>query len=784
MHFELEFTITMLTPPANYTKTHIDSLNDIDGDEINLSELIDALIDHKWLIITITFITLSLGVIKIFLETPVYAADGLLLIKESSGRMVGLDALTGQTDTESSVSIETEIELINSRFILGEAVNNLNLDIIAKPKYFPVIGEAIAGRFPKRHQNDVISSPLFGQSHYAWGGEAIQVDTFTVPPDLEDKEFILQAGKYGQFKLIYDGEILLEGKVGKLASKQLGSNARSVAIFVSLLKSHQGTNFTVVRRSEIQAIRQLRSNINIVEKSKGTGMLQMVVEAHSQDLAVSIWNEIANIYVRKDVDLKSAESQRSLEFLEKQLPVLKEQMDVATTAMNDYRISQGSVDINLETQNILESAVALKTQITLLQQKRDEQRQKYTESHPTIISIDKQIVRLQEQAISQDKKIEILPEIQQVLLRLSNNILVSAELYNTLLNNAQTLRVARASTVSNVSIVDHAILPGAPIKPKKPLIIVIALVLGLLLGIVIVLIRRLLKYDIDDPNLIEKGLNIPVYAIIPHSKRQKILNSKFKNIHISNDNPPAMLLALENKEDIAIESLRSLRNTLHFALLEARTNVNPPATFLALKNKEDTAIESLCSLSNTFDFAFALLKARTNIIMIGGPSSGDGKTFVSINLAAVIADTGKKTLLIDGDLRRGAINKELGVDRAHGLSELILNTIKIDDAIHRIALANFDFISTGSLPPNPSELLLHENFAIFLENISKQYDLVIIDSSSISAVTDATIIARLASATLMVVKAGAHPMGKLEQCKKRLIQAGANLKGIVFNDIP
>ena len=737
----------MLTPPADYSKTQIDPLNDIDGDKINLSELIDALVDNKWLIIAITFITLSLGVIKTFLDTPVYAADGLLQIKESSGLMAGLEDLTGQTDTDtkSSVLTETEIELINSRSILGEAVNNLHLDIIAKPKYFPVIGEAIAGRFPKRHQNDVISSPSFGQSHYAWGGEAIQVDTFTVPPDLEGKEFILQAGKNGQFKLIYDGEILLEGKVGKLVSKQLGSNARSVAIFVSLLKSHPDTYFTVVRRPEIQAIRELRSNLLLVEKSKGTGMLQMVVEAHSQDLAVSIWNEIANIYVRKDVDRKSAESQKSLEFLENQLLILKEQMDVATTAMNDYRIRQGSVDLNLETQNILQGAVELKTQMTLLQQKRDELRQKYTKSHPTIVSIDKQIARLQEQASSQDKKIEILPETQQVLLRLSSDINVSAELYNNLLNSAQTLRVARAGAVGDVRIVDHAILPGAPIKPRKALIIVIALVLGLILGIAVVFIRRLLKHGIDDPDLIGKGLNMPVYATIPHSRRQKILNSKFKNIHLSNDNPPAIFLALVNKEDIAIESLRSLRNTLHFAFL---------------------------------------LEARSNIIMIGGPSPGDGKTFVSINLAAVMADAGKKTLLIDGDLRRGAINKDLGVNREHGLSELILNTIKIDDAIHRIALANFDFISTGSFPPNPSELLLHENFAIFLENISKQYDLVIIDSSPISAVNDATIIARLASATLMVIKAGAHPMGELEQCKKRFIQAGANLKGIVFNDVP
>ncbi len=732
----------MPNPSADYSKTQTDSLNYIDENEINLSELIGTLIDNKWLIIVITFIALSLGIIKTFIDTPVYAVDGLLQIKENSQSMAGLELFSDQANTKSSVL--AEIELINSRLILGEAVNNLHLDIIAKPKYFPIIGEAIVRQFYRNNQDDVISNPLFWQSHYAWGGEAIKVDTFTVPPDLQDKEFILQAGEYGQFKLIHDGMVLLEGKVGKLASKQLGNNAQSVSIFVSLLKSRPDTHFTVMRRSENQAILELKSSLLIVEKSKGTGILQMVVEADKKDIAVSIWNEIANLYVQQNVDDKSAESQKTLEFLEKQLPILKKQMDAATTAMNDYRVRQGSVDLNLETQNILRGAVELRTQITLLQQKRDELRQKYTASHPIVVSMDKQIARLQEQIASLDKKIGMLPETQQIILRLSSDANVNAELYAALLNNAQTLRVAKAGTVGNVRIVDHAILPGAPIKPRKILIIVIALFSGLMLGIGVVFIRRLLNQGVEDPNLIEKLLNIPVYATIPHSRSQKLLNSKLKKIPSSNDNLPAMFLALENKEDIAIESLRSLRTTLHFAFIEARNNV----------------------------------------IMISGPSPDVGKTFVSINLAAVMADAGKKILLIDGDMRRGTINKYLRVNREHGLSELILNTIEIDDAIHKIALTNFDFISTGSLPPNPSELLLHERFAIFIENISKRYDLVIIDSPPILAVTDAAIIGRLASAALLVVKAGAHPMRELEQCKKRLVQAGVNLKGIVFNDIP
>lgn len=710
-------------------------------DVINLGELFGTLFESKWLILLITAVAVSIGAAKTLLDRPVYKADGLLQVKENSTSMVGLESLTGLLD--SKMAVMAEIELIKSRMILGKTIKSLHLDISAQPKYFPVLGEAVARQFQKRNPDEGVSNPLFGLTQYAWGGEAIQVDTFIVPTALEDDEFILQADQEGLFKLFYKDEIILEGEVGKLVSKSIEGYSQPIAIFVSFLKSRPATHFIVVRKSENQAIRKLKESISISEKGKNTGMLELTVESFVPETAVSILNEIANIYVQQNVDQKSAESQKTLEFLEKQLPTLKDQLDAATTALNEYRTRKGSVDLNLEMQNILKNSVELKTQTTILQQKRDELRQRFTESHPHIIAIDKQIARLQGQSTTQDKKIETLPETQQAILKLARDVKVSTELYTTLLNNAQTLRIAKAGTIGNVRIIDYAILPDEPIKPRKVLIMGIALTLGLILGIVAALIRKSLNRGIEDPDLIEKLLNTPVYATIPHSKLQKTLNSKLTRSQ-DNENASPIVLALENKEDIAVESLRSLRTTLHFAFLEA----------------------------------------QNNIIMITGPSPGIGKTFVSVNLAVVMADAGKKLLLIDGDMRRGYINKVLGIKRENGLSELIFESISLEEAIHPIANTRFDFISTGAIPPNPSELLLHERFATLLDKLSKQYDLVIVDSPPILAVTDAAVIGRLAGATLMVIKAGQHPARELEQSTKRLVQAGVNLKGIVFNDLP
>ncbi|MXS85112.1 chain-length determining protein [Nitrosomonas sp. HPC101] len=726
--------------PSDLPKTHMDQPSDQANDEIDLGELLDTLADNKKLILVITFVACIIGAAIAFLSQPIYRADSLLQISESSQSMVEqLDSLSSFFETKTPV--QTEIELIKSRMILGQTIRNLHLDIIAAPKFLPLIGHIVARQLQRFNEDDTLSSPMPGFSHYAWGGEAIQVDTLEVPDSWKNKEIVLQATDGNRFKLIYQDEFILEGEVGKLIIQHLEGYPHPVKIFVTRLQSRPDTLFTLTRRSIGGAIQQLREDLSITEVGKNTGILGLSIESENPEEAVRIINEISNTYLQQNVEQKSAESQKTLEFLEKQLPELKEQLEAATSALNDYRIRKGSINLDIETQNILTSTVEINTQVTLLQQKRDELRQKFTEFHPNVVAIDKQISRLQAQINALDKKIGVLPETQQIILRLSRDMEVNSELYTTLLNHAQTIRVAKASTIGNVRIIDYAIPPDLPVKPKKILVMAIALMAGLMLGIVTAFVRRSLHHGIKDPSVIEKTLNIPVYATIQHSNSQKLIEKKLKNKSMP-DGPP-LLLALEDPEDLAVESLRSLRTTLHFAFLEA----------------------------------------SNNIIMITGPSPGVGKSFVSMNLAVVMADAGKKILLIDGDLRRGAIHKPLRMNREGGLSELISRPIGLHDAIKRVPQANIDFIPTGEIPPNPSELLLHERFGQLLETVSKQYDLIIIDSPPILAATDAAIIGRLASVSLMVIKAEAHPVRELEQSVKKLVQAGVNLKGVIFNDI-
>jgi len=292
--------------------------------------------------------------------------------------------------------------------------------------------------------------------------------------------------------------------------------------------------------------------------------------------------------------------------------------------------------------------------------------------------------------------------------------------------------------VGNVRIIDYAVLPSWPIAPRKSRILLLSLLLGGFIGVATAFAKKALRAGVEDPDLIEKHINIPVYATIPHSKKQ---DSIFKALR--SGKKKRAILAVDAPEDAAIESLRNLRTALHFGMMDV----------------------------------------KNNCILVAGPSPTVGKSFVSVNLAAVLTSNDKKVLLIDADMRRGHLHEYLGLKRENGLSEFITGDIPIGEALHQTTVRNLTLIPTGTIPPNPAELLLHKRFINCLSVLTQRYDHIIIDSPPILAVTDATIIGQAVGGTLMVLKAGEHPMREIEQAVKRLKQAGVNVRGLLFNDV-
>jgi tyrosine-protein kinase Etk/Wzc len=690
---------------------------DVDEEELILGDLIGVVIENRWLIIGITAAAILIGGFKAFTAVPIYLADGLLQVEEKKSGLANLDVATMMDDY---TPVNAEIEILRSRSVLGAVVDNLKLDISAQPDYFPYIGAALARRTPADER------PM------------IKVDTLEVPDSMRGTSFRLVAAGADKYEL-YDGggSLLLHGTVGKTASRAL-PDGNSMSLFISALQGEEEQAFWLSRRPRLSAIQSLQNRLSVAEKGEWSGILSVSVEGTDPESVQQQVNEIANVYVRQNVERKSAEAEQTLEFLDEQLPVVRRNMEAAELALNSYRLEKGSIDLPLETQTILQTIVSIEAQLNELRQEREKVTLAFTPAHPTVVALDRQIDRLNAELVNLNGQVRDLPTTQQELLRLIRDVEVNTALYTSLLDTAQELRVVKAGTIGNVRVIDYAVKPTWPVKPSRSLIMLLALVLGAFLGVAAAFARKALKAGVEDPDLIEKQVNIPVYATISHSKRQDRI---YKNL--SSAKAEQAILALDAPNDPAIESLRNLRTALHFGMMDV----------------------------------------RNNCILIAGPSPTVGKSFVSVNLAAVLTSNDKKVLLIDGDLRRGHLHKYLGVERNNGLSEFISGEIPIGQVLHPTAVKGLTLIPTGTIPPNPAELLLHKRFANCLSVLTPRYDHIIIDSPPILAVTDATIIGQMVGGALMVLKAGEHPMREIEQAVKRMKQAEVNLRGILFNDV-
>ena len=714
---------------APVTKPHE---QDDDNDEIDLMGLLGTLIDHKWLIASVTGVFMAAGVAYALLATPVYQATALIQVEAKKNDMLGFSDVSSMLGKESPSA--TEIELIKSRKNIGAAVDSLKLDIEVQPNYFPFIGQSIARRFKADSENP-IASPLFGLNSFAWGGEQLELAELELPEELLGKKLTLVSGQAGSFTLLdEDNNLLVNCRAGQLC------NENGIQLLVETLEANPGATFSVIRSPRLTSILNYQQSLDVGERGKESGMIGLALESTDPAKAIRTLNEIARLYVKQNIERTSAEAAQSLSFLKDQLPQVRKDLEKAEKALNQFQIRSKSIDISLEAKAILEQIVALDTSISTLKLQQAEMDRKFTPQHPAYRALMSQLAELTNNQHRLAKQVEGLPTTQQELLSLTRDLKVSTEIYTQLLNKSQELDVMRAGTVGNALLIDTADVDlRYPVKPKKALIVLIATLLGALLATGYVLFRRALNRGIENPDDIEK-LGLPVYASIPFSSLQKVEDEKSTGGRGTRVTP---LLASSHPTDLAIEGLRSLRTSLHFAMLEA----------------------------------------DNNRLMISGPSPKVGKSFVSANLAAVIAQSGQRVLLVDVDMRKGYIHKMFGIPVENGLSDLLAKRCDLNTAIHKTEVENLDVIGRGQIPPNPSELLMHKNFTEFLEQVSANYDQVILDTPPFLAVTDAAIVGRQSGTNLIVTRFELNPAREVELTMRRFAQNGIDLKGAIFNGV-
>lgn len=688
-----------------------------DSDEIDLGRLVGELIDHRKLIIPVTALFTLLALVYALFATPIYQADALVQVEQKQANAI-LSNLS-QMLPDSQPQSAPEIALLQSRMILGKTVDDLNLQTRVKQDYFPIFGRGWA-RLTGEKPSEVNISRLY------------------LPVTDDDNPEIKLIVKDDMHYSLKSDSFSIDGVVGELV------DAKDISIKVDSITAPKGTIFSVSYVSKLKAISDLQDILTVADQGKDTGILTLSLTGDNPKLIEKIIDSITNNYLAQNISRQAAQDEKSLDFLNRQLPQVRSELDAAEDKLNLFRRQNDSVDLSLEAKSVLDQIVNVDNQLNELTFRESEISQLYTKEHPTYKALMEKRKTLQDEKAKLNKRVTAMPETQQEILRLSRDVESGRAVYMQLLNRQQELNIAKSSAIGNVRIIDNAVTEPKPIKPKKIIIVLLGIILGGGVSVAIVILQVFLRRGIESPEQLE-DLGVNVYASIPVSEtfskksNQSFKRNKSKGVNEYRDG----LLAIENPADLAIEAIRGLRTSLHFAMMEA----------------------------------------RNNILMISGASPNAGKTFVSTNLSAIIAQSNKRVLFIDADLRKGYTHKLFEVSNDNGLSDLLAGKTEITKAIKKLPGAGFDFISRGNIPPNPAELLMHERFGKLLEWANNEYDLVIIDTPPILAVTDAAIIGNYSGTTLLVARFEMNTPKEIEVSVKRFEQSGVKVKGCIMNGV-
>ncbi|MFA6622819.1 MAG: polysaccharide biosynthesis tyrosine autokinase [Fibrobacteraceae bacterium] len=560
-------------------------------DEIDLMEVLSILVARWKLLAVFAVVGLFGGVVCMNWIRPQYQSDAMLQVDlEGSKAGLAIGDMGALLDMPSPS--DAEIELMKSRMVLSKVVEEEHLCYSAVPT-------GVLDRL--FHREGRMDLQLFDTPEAAvgkkekWSAEVI-----------DSLHFALLNGR---------GESIIRGRTGELY--KVPYEGDTVRFSVLRIKARPGQRFLLSETDSLLAERALAEHLDVSEKGKKTGVIQLTYKNQYPDKAAAVLNAVANAYVRQNVEMHSAEAEKTLTFLESQLPALRMKLDSSEQKLTAYRYSVGSVDLSSEARMVLEKQVDLQKQLLALEQQKKEQSKLFTPDHPTIQTIDQQEAQIRTEMNKVGASTKELPLTQQEVMRLKGDVALNDTLYTTVLNNIQQLRIVRAGQVGSARIVDHASLEVLPVSPRRTLIFAGFFAGALLLGCGLVFLLRLGSSRGEKcSSEIEKETGVSVYAKVPEAKK----------------NDP---------DELADEAVRTLR----------------------------TALEFSCTDRNM------------KVLMVTGLIPSVGKSYISKRLSVLFGQTNKKVLLIDADLRKGKLRsrRESGLSEVlygHAAVKDVLHSLK------------------------------------------------------------------------------------------------------------
>ena len=690
-------------------------------DEIDLRQIWDVLSFNKYKIIASGGVGLLLALVYVLVASPVYEANALVQIETNKQNNILGDAqalLGGGGGSKS----DAEINLARSRMVLGRTVDEVKSDVVIAYKQMPIIGPVFSSKEVKAE-------------------EALKINVFSVPDDLYNKnlELVYQGNK--KFTLIIPEikklpEVRVDGEVGKLLSYNgLLFNLQSIT-------AESGDGFTITKLSKLKAIDTIKDGLSIGDVGKDTGILTFNFVGTDKEKIQLLLNSVIKNYEHQNKEFEVLSAGRSLEFIDKQLPVTKDSLRQAEDLLNEFRHKNATLDLSLEAQSVMQNLTKIEAELTTVDTKEAEISELFTKDHPNYQALIEQKKVLQKAKADLVKRVASMPQLQQDVIRLTRDVEIEQQVYMQLLNKQQEFSIMKASNAGRVRIVDAAVTFEEPIKPKKSLIILMLTAGFAALAALYFIIKSLFNRAIEGTEAFA-SLGVDVLASIPLSLVQKSKDGLFLKTRTEKNARTDFLLAQNLPTDPAVEAIRALRTSLYFTLMEAKNNV----------------------------------------LMVSGATSGVGKSFVSTNLAVVMAQSAKKVLLVDSDMRKGYVHEMLHQPIGSGLSDVLSGVMSFNEAIRTTEIEGLDFVSRGDVPVNPAELLMKANLETLLAEVSGRYDYVILDAPPIMAVTDAAILGQQAGTTIIVARYGLTTEQDIENCVVRFANSNVVVKGAILNGV-
>ncbi len=707
------------------------------GTKLTAKEIFFKYLVYLPLFIICTAVAVTIAYLYIRYKVPIYSSGISVLINDNSkGGSPSDEMMLDQlTLYKKKANLANETELLKSTSMMARVVTSLELNVL----YYT--------------EGKVKKSEMYGP------GLPIKA-VFSNIKDSSNSLGLVIEKKGGKVTAKYDGHTQAIG-----ANQTLQLKNGVVNISVDAASMAEGYKYYVTWVPVISVASGLAGSLSVSQLNREASILRINISTEIPQKGRDVLNQLVIEYRLRNIEEKNRVADNTIAFVEERLNLLYRELGDVEGGKQSFQQRHNLVDINKQSDQESSEIVSVKkrledTEIQLqvmdmikqyvsnpsqrfelvpstlgiidptlnslvagyneLQLKRSAELRSVPAAHPSIRLMDNQLEKVRTSIIENLNNISIstkvlknrlegeyrllagkiraIPEQQKQYAEIMRQLGIKEKLYLYLLQKREESAITRASSVGNASAIDEAVSGGSPISPNTSTIYRVAFILGLLIPIGFIYVRDLLNDKIVTRNDLLKATDTPIVGEVAHHSS---MTRKF-------------VVGMKDRSILA-EQFRILRTNLQFLLTSAPSK-NP-------------------------------------VVLVTSTIAGEGKTFCSMNMAAVWAVAGKKTVILELDLRKPKVSKALSLQRDIGISNYVIGGAKKEDLPQPLSeVPNLFVIGAGPIPPNPSELIMDTKMDELFTYLRANFDVIIIDSAPVGLVSDSKILAKYADATLYVVR--------------------------------